>query len=256
MPINEVFPNPMVKQVIFQIIFPNLFYMENKIGDLQVKVMKEFPQSSLLLRRQFVFVDKGEEGKLENIPPELDKEAVKKIWQFKSNKDVTLNVLTNSLDISSPFHKTYNLGETDKFRDILKFVLDSFFEVAPIPIINRIGLRYIDECPIPVKNNKTFREYYDSVFPLDRFNLADANEMEFRTVVKRNEYFLHYKESLKRNGDGNKLILDFDGFAENIEPKDYLKTTDALHKIISEEYKRTIKEPVYKLMRQKRRVKK
>lgn len=75
-------------------------------------------------------------------------------------------------------------------------------------------------------------------------------------LSKKNEYFLCYKESLKRNADGHKLILDFDGFAENIEPKDYLKTTDALHKIISEEYERTIKEPVYKLMRQKRRVKK
>lgn len=256
MGINEIFPNPTVKQVIFQIVFPNLFYMENKIGELQVKVMKEFPQSSLLLRQQFVFVDKGAEGKLENVPPDIDKEAVKKIWQFKSNKDVILNLLSNSLDISSPYHKTYNLGEEDKFRDTIKFVLDSFLEVAPITIINRLGLRYIDECPIPTKDNKTFKEYYNSVFPLRRFNLADANVMEFKTVIKKNKYFLRYIESLKKEGDANKLILDFDGFAESVDPKDYLKITDDLHTIISNEYKKTIKEPVYEYMRQKRRTKK
>ena len=31
MAINEVFPNPTVKKVIFQIRFPNLFFIESKI---------------------------------------------------------------------------------------------------------------------------------------------------------------------------------------------------------------------------------
>lgn len=53
MVIGEVFPNPTVKQVVFQITFPHLFYMEQKIGELQVKIMRMFPKSSLLYRRQF-----------------------------------------------------------------------------------------------------------------------------------------------------------------------------------------------------------
>ena len=72
MSINEVFPNPTVKQVIFQIRFPNLFYMENKIGDLQLKIMKEFPQSALILRRQILLADIGSETKLENISKDLE----------------------------------------------------------------------------------------------------------------------------------------------------------------------------------------
>lgn len=38
MPINEVFVNPTVKQVIFQVKFPNLFFIESKIGDIQLKI--------------------------------------------------------------------------------------------------------------------------------------------------------------------------------------------------------------------------
>lgn len=252
MKINEVLPNPTVKQVIFQIRFPNLFYLENKIGDLQMRIMKEFPASNLIFRRQLVFADMGPKGKLEDIQSDLDKEYGKKIWQFKSEKNFTLNVISNSLDINSRHHKTYNLEDGDKFRDIIQFVLDNFFEVVSIPIINRIGLRYIDECPIPSKDNDTFKSYYNSVFPLDRFNLSDANEMFFRTVTRKEDYYLAYMESLQKTGDEYRLILDFDGFAENIASGDYLKVTDKLHEIILEEYERTIKEPVIEYMKQKK----
>lgn len=252
MNIKEVFPNPTVKQVIFQIRFPNLFYMENKIGELQLKIMKEFPQSALLFRRQIVFADIGSETKLENISNDSDKEAGKKIWQFKSDKDFKLNILSDSLDITSQYHKTYALEGGDKFRDIIKFVLDHFFEITSIPIINRVGLRYIDECPIPSKDNSVFRSYYNSSFPLERFNLADASEMDFKTVVRKGEYNLRYIESLQKIKDEYKLILDFDGFTENIASEDCLTVTDSLHKIISEEYESTIKKPVYEYMKQGR----
>lgn len=252
MSISEVFPNPTVKQIIFQIKFPNLFYMENKIGDLQLKIIKKFPQSALLFRRQLIIADLWPKGKIENIPGDLDKEGGKKIWQFKSNKNFELNVLSDSLDINSNYHKTYNLEGGEKFREIVKFVLDNFFEVTKIPIINRIGLRYIDECPIPSKDSTTFKSYYDSIFPLERFDLADANEMDFKTMIRKGKYYLRYAESLKKIGNKYKLILDFDGFAENINSKDYLMVTDKLHMIISEEYEKTIKEPVYQYMRQKK----
>lgn len=252
MTINEVFPNPTVKKVIFEIRFPVLFYIENKIGDLQMRVMEQFPESALALRRQLVFADVGENGKIESVPEDLEKEAVTKIWQFKSEKKYEFGVKINSLYITSEHHKTYQLDGADKFKDTIKFVVDNFLELTKIPIISRIGLRYIDECPIPAKENKKFKEYYDSAFPLDRFNLADAVEINFRTTVKRDKYNLRYIESLKEVDGEYKLVLDFDGFAEKIKPDDYLKVTDALHKIISDEYEKTIKEPVIKYMKQKK----
>jgi len=39
MAIAEIFPNPTVKSVFFEVRFPNLFYLEAKIGDLQLKVL-------------------------------------------------------------------------------------------------------------------------------------------------------------------------------------------------------------------------
>jgi len=250
MAIKEVFPNPTVKQVVFQIIFPNLFYMENIIGKFQVEIIDQFPDSVLLHRRQFAWADVGPDVKLTEIESKLEKEPTgQKIWQFKSPKDFQLNVMNNSLDITSSYHKTYNLEGGEKFRDTIELVLSKFFKVVSPPIMNRIGLRYVDECPIPSKDNPTFREYYNSVFPLDRFDLTDAQQMDFRTMVKKGNYYLHYVESLQKVKDEYKLILDFDGFATNVNPKDYLTVTDDLHQLISDEYEKTIKEPVKEYMR-------
>lgn len=250
MTIKEVFPNPTVKQVIFQICFPNLFFMENKIGEFQIKIMDEFPESALLFRKQLVFTDLGPKSKMEEMTAGLNEDTGNKIWQFKSPKKIELNVLSNSLDINSQFHKTYkNPGSPHKFRDIIEFVLEIFFKVTGIPLIHRIGLRYIDECPIPAKSSEAFLKFYNTSFPLKRFNLEDAEEMEFKTVIKKDSYSIRYGEVLKKVNNNYKLQLDFDGFAVNIKAFDYLAVTDALHDLIANEFERTIKEPVYDYMR-------
>lgn len=249
MVINEVFPNPTVKRVIFQMQFPNLFYIENKIGDLQIKIMKEFPQSALLHRRQIVFVETGQDSKCEEIKSNSE-EASKKIWQFTSKNNVVLNILSNSLDINSEHHKTYNLGPGDKFRNTIEFILNIFFEIYDIPVINRVGLRYIDECPLPDRTNAIINQYYHSKFPLNKFDISDAVEMDFKTLVKKENYYLRYIESLQKIGNENKLILDFDGYANEVTPANCLTVADELHTIISNEYERTIKEPVLEYMRQ------
>ena len=250
MAINEIFQNPTVKQVVFQITFPNLFYIENKIGEFQQKIMNEFPESVLLYRRQFAWADVGPEVKLTEIESKLEKEPTgQKIWQFKSPKNFQLDVLSSSLGIISNYHKTYRMENGDKFRDVIEFVVSNFLQVVPIPIISRIGLRYIDECPIFSKDNDTFKAYYNSVFPIDRFNLADAEEMDFKTVVKKEDYYLRYVESLRKVKDQYKLILDFDGFKVNVNPQDFLKVTDDLHTIIFNEYEKTITELVKEYMR-------
>jgi hypothetical protein len=44
------------------------------------------------------------------------------------------------------------------------------------------------------------------------------------------------------------LTLDFDGFAADVSYAQCLSVTDKLHDIIAEEYKKSIKKPVYDYM--------
>lgn len=249
MAISEVFQNPTVKHVIFQIRFPNLFYIENKIGEIQMRIMEEYPESKLLFRQQLVFADIGPDVKIDNAN-EAKEQHSKKIWQFKSPQKIELNIMSDSLDINSQFHKTYkNPGATHKFRDAIGFVLNHFLEITQIPLISRIGLRYIDECPIFKRDNESFKNYYNSTFPLDRFPIENSDEMLLKAVIRKGEYFIRYLEALRPPNENQAVILDFDAYKNNIKAKDFLTVTDTLHELISEEFERTVKQPLIDYMR-------
>lgn len=252
MPIDEVFTNPTVKQVIFQIRFPNLFYLESKIGDLQVEIMDLFPESSLAFQQPVVIANLGSNVKIEDINERLSSERTKKVWSFSSPKNYALNVLSDSLDITSQYHKTYdNVASDNKFRDVIELVLNKFFGVMKLPIITRVGLRYIDECPLPAKDTRTYLDYYNTAFNVEKYPLEEATEMDFKTVVSRGPYSIRYVESLQKKGENYFVVLDFDSFAQNVKPSDCLQVTDELHRITIDEYSRTIKAPVIEFMRRR-----
>lgn len=245
---REIYQNPTVKKVVFQIRFPSLFSIEKKIGDFQLEIMDQFPNSSLTLRRQILVADIGSNLKIEETDINSP-DIIEKIWHFKSPKGVDVNVTSNSLDITSKHHKTYDQGDTDKFRDVIELVVESFIKIIKIPIISRIGIRYIDECPVFSNDNDEFNEWYNTSFPLGRFDLQDIVNIDFNVIVVKDKHRLIYKESLKRTDNNISLILDFDGFGTQINVKDYLSVTDDLHKIIHDEYQKTIKEPLREYMR-------
>lgn len=245
MPINEIFKHPTVKTVIFQIKFPNLFYIEKVIGDYQVKILDRFPDSALVLKKGFqISFGFGVQPQAED-----EDDSSTKIWQFSYQDSVKLNVQTNSLDISSTSHKTYKLGDKDRFRDTIQFAVDHFLSTVPIPIITRIGLRYIDHCPITKKDNETYLKFYNTCFPLTRFSMESADELDFRARVTRGDYHLTYRETAQTKDNEFKLILDFDAFALKVKPEDYLSVTDKLHDLITDEFDVTAKEPLRQYMR-------
>jgi uncharacterized protein (TIGR04255 family) len=246
----EVFPNPLVKQVIFAIRFPNLFFLADRIGEFQIKVMKQFPKSSLLLRRPVVLTDEADTEKLEQMVTSLrEKEAGNRVWQFESERGVKLEVTSNLLALISTSHKSYRHGQEACFREVVDSVTGQFYALTQLPVVNRIGLRYIDECPLLKDTSEGFREHYSTVFPLDRFPLEECAVMEYRVDVRRNIHNLRYVESLQGEGKNRKLILDFDAWSENIEPSSTMEVTDQLHDIIWDEFNRTIKDPIREYMR-------
>jgi len=249
MTIDEVFPNPTVKVVIFQARFPNLFYLEEKMGEFQIAIMEKYPQSKLLMQKKLFLADIGPEANIEDAINTSDG-VIKKIWEFKSENLVKVQVTEDNIALTSEFHKTYrNESANFRFRDELEFVMGVFLDVFPLPRFTRVGLRYIDECPVPGRSNVDFEKHYNTAFPLNRFDLADACELQIRAVVQRGDHKLRYFEKYDVSEGEDLLIMDFDAFAENVPAGDYLKTTDKLHEIVSEEFKNSVKEPILEFMR-------
>ncbi|NQU88540.1 MAG: TIGR04255 family protein [Mariniphaga sp.] len=251
MTIKEVFPNPTVKKVIFQIKFPNLFYIEDKIGDFQIRIMDQFPKSSLVFEKQFLFA-LGINASLADAEQEKLKKGDRKIWQFKNDENVQVNLYADSLSITSESHKTYsNTASENRFRDIIEYVVGNLIDIVNIPVILRIGFRYLDEFPLMEKNNENYLNHFNSAFNLERFDISEAGIMEIKTNLSRGKYFFNYGEKVLKKDEQWTVFLDFDAFANNIKAEDFLTVTDELHDINVDEFKKVIKEPVYEYMRKK-----
>ena len=244
-----IFPNPTVKEVIFLIKFSHLFIIENKIGDFQSLIVERFPESSLSIRRNLLFVDTGPQFNLDEIPSE--EFAVRKVWQFKSKNEYVLNLTTDSLSITSVRHKSY-YDINEGFREIIKFALEKFLSIIPLKTISRMGLRYIDDSPLPDLDNDKFSEWYNTSFPLHRFKIPETVSMQFVATVKKDDNFLIYREEYLPQKNNLILRLDFDSYALNIKAEEYLEKLDQLYIIIHNEwYNNTIKEPVKAFMSKK-----
>lgn len=249
---GEIFPNPTVKQVIFAIQFPNLFFIESKIGDFQMKIINEFPESALVFQRQFVFAI-GEDDKIDDLRQKRPQEqGGNKVWQFNNpTLGYHLSVTTNSLSITSSFHKTYNNPKSDnRFRDFIELVLKQFFAITNLSTVTRVGLRYIDECPFKEKTTDAFTDHFNSCFSTTRFSIENLVQHQYMTLIKRGAYVMRYVEKYDSNNNPTLLVLDFDGSANNVPSTECLDTTDKLHILISGEWAATIKEPVYAYMRE------
>jgi len=255
MAIDEVFPNPTVKQVIFQIRYPNLFFLESKIGELQMRIMEIFPDSALIFKRQLFITEVGPEVTADQIQEKLPQEQGQKFWQFSSPKGYTLSVHTNSLDITSNFHKTYNNPTSaDRFRDVIETTISAFLSITNLPQIKRIGLRYIDECVFDEKTSKSFLDHFNSCLNTSRFPIENSIDNHYKATVKKGIYFMRFMETYESQLQTPVLKLDFDGFANDIRSDSYLSTTDDLHRLISDEYESSIKEPVISKMRMEEKI--
>jgi uncharacterized protein (TIGR04255 family) len=260
MAIKEVFLNPTVQQVIFAIQFPNFFSIESKIGEFQLKIMNKFPKSKLLFKQQFGIL---ETINTKSLPPEIIEKSENppsKIWQFSTESDdMVLNVTSSSLDISSKRHKTYNnegVSKDEKFREIISFVVGEFLDAIPFPSFTRMGLRYVDKCPLPdILSVKSFSSYYNSSIDFKNIKVTDIGSIETISseivFLKENGTKLKYREVLGilEGGTERGYYLDFDGMAFSVDKSQYLSVLDSIHLSISECFENAIKKPVYEIMK-------
>jgi uncharacterized protein (TIGR04255 family) len=247
MPPHEIYPNPVVKQVAFEVRFPNLFFIESRIGDFQVRVMKDFPQSELVLRRNFMFVT-GMPGNLEDAIKQQS-ENVDKVWQFKSTTGSKLEISIKNLVLTSEHHLSYHQGGDDSFRAIIDRVVRCFFEIVQIPVALRVGLRYINECPIFDRNTGRFNDCYSSILPVERFGLERTTAADCAVVTNTEQYHMRHLESLRLVPNADKLALDLDAWSENVPSEQVMAATDILHEAISAEFNNTVKQPIIEFMR-------
>jgi uncharacterized protein (TIGR04255 family) len=211
---KEVFPTPLVKQVSFEVRFPNLFFLESRIGEFQVQVMQDFPHSELVHRRNLmmIFAGNAENPQVQELAKQQSGDT-EKIWQFKAVSGTRLEISTRNLVLTSENHSSYEGGEKP-FRGVIDKAVSEFFKLIQLPTVLRVGLRYINECPIFDKTTIMFDACYNSILPVDRFGLERLSRADCIAVAKDDNVQIQHLEGLRLAPTGDVLVLDLDASTE------------------------------------------
>jgi len=188
---NEVFNNPTVVEVDYEVRFPPLFYINQKIGDFQLEILDEFPKSSQQVLSSVTFDAEGIAVKDETNKPVLN-------WVFEdSNGKTKIIVKLDRLIINSMQYKSYDSHPTDKFRDVISQVVGKFRKHVPIKRFNRIGLRYVDRCPLDDFTNNGFCRFYNPVIDINKFKVENLIESLVRIRTKKPPYYLLFQSGIE-----------------------------------------------------------
>ncbi len=131
---HGVFPTPLVKQVFFEVRFPNLFFLEGRIGEFQVRIMRDFPQSELVHRRNLmIFTGNPENPQVQELAKQQSADAIEKIWQFKAESGTKLEISIRNLVLVSEKHNSYREGGEKSFRSVIEKTISEFFRFVQLP---------------------------------------------------------------------------------------------------------------------------
>jgi len=242
---EEVFQNPSVVEVVFEVRFPHLFYINQKIGDFQLEIMDDFPKSSQILE-EAIFI-----GAAQTTLTDEEKPKPTQIWQFESeNGKNRIMVRPNRLNIISHEYKSYNSPTVEKrFRNLIKDITTTFIEKVPIKTFSRLGIRYIDHCPLEEQNNEYFRRFYKPIFEIEEYNIENIIENRIAIRIKKGDYYLLFQCGIRKVDEVYKYVLDYDGYAMDVAANNFINITDELKKIIKKEYYSNITEEFKNYMR-------
>jgi len=241
----EIFPKAPLKAVAYEVKFHSLFSIPEAMGKFQLEIMDDFPKASQLYTTPFVVMEEG----VPKFPPRSS-DKITITYQFVSETGkTTVAVKLDSLSITSEEYKSYDDPSSVKFKDVINKVVTKFVDVVQIPKFTRIGLRYIDHCPLAKKTNQYFKEYYEPPFDIQKYSVDDLIEGSIAIRSKKEKYNIFFQCQIAQDKGEYKYIMDFDAYAENVNSDDFLTVTDQLRDLDRNEFFSNITDNFIEYMR-------
>lgn len=127
--------------------------------------------------------------------------------------------------------------------------MPTFLEKVPIKNFSRVGIRYIDYCPLEERNNEYFETFYIPVININKYKIEDIVENHVLIRTKRGNYYLLFQCGIRQFEGKYQYYLDYDGYANDIGTDNFIVVTDDLQKMIKKEYYSNITEKFKQYMR-------
>lgn len=242
-PQKKIYKKNFITNVIFRIDFPKILNLteQNPPSKLQEIINEKFPRLEEIKGSQI------ETKIMKNST--FDIKGITKIsWSF-INREKTINISIDPEFLTIEYLKYENFTE---FFKTIKFIFDNFIDLYNIKLINRLGLRYINQIKLEVGNPLNWNNLIDaSLFSVSenfvkknyRNNISRSmhflgiNEEEYNLIFQFGMHNSEYPSPINRK----EFILDYDCMSkEEIDVIEVLNKVEKFNKIIYEWFESSI----------------
>jgi len=224
--LNEVFPANPIREVDFEIRFTPRLRVQAEMWRFQESLVAEYPEVGL------------ESALLPN------------------GSTLSVTVFQNQLKARvikvSPQNMALAFSTYNRFEDFKEEVLKrsaNFCATFGVASLTRIGLRYVNEIPLPTQQSNSMATYVRAIVDLDRFPLDSIQQFALQVSAKQDDHMILLRTAML-TGPIRTYILDIDAYTETEKPTADIGTLldrfhDTLQKVfldhVTEEYKKVMR---------------
>lgn len=242
-PQKNIYKKNFITNVIFRIDFPKILNLteQKPPSKLQEIISEKFPILDESIRSEI------KTKIMKNSTFDI-KGTSKKSWNF-SNREKTKKVSIDPEFLIIEYLKYENFTE---FFKTIKFIFENFINLYNIRLINRLGLRYINQIKLEMGNPLNWNNLIDaSLFSVSKnfvktnyrnnisrsMHFLGINEEEYNLIFQFGMHNSEYPSPMNRK----EFILDYDCMSkEEIDVIEVLNKVEKFNKIIYEWFESSI----------------
>ncbi len=105
----------------------------------------------------------------------------------------------------------------EEFKDEVLKRSARFCEIFNVPSLTRIGLRYVNEIPLPTQQPESMTGYVKPLLEFDRIPLESVQQFALQLAAKLEDHMILVRTAMLA-GPIRTYILDIDAYTETVKP--------------------------------------
>ena len=191
--LNEVFPANPIREVDFEIRFTPRLRIQAEMWRFQEDLIDEYPDVSL----ESAILPTG---------------ATLSVTVFQNQRKArVIKISPQNMAIA---FSSYNNFED--FKEEVQRRIRSFCAVFEISSLTRVGLRYVNEIPLPTQEPESLARFVKPLLEFERFPLSSVQQFATQVSATLNGHMVLIRTAMLA-GPLRTYVLDIDSYTETVE---------------------------------------
>lgn len=229
-----------LSDVIFRVDFPLILEISKEAPEkFQKEIIAEFPILEAV--KQYGFHIEANEDSPISTP--LDKT----VWRFKNKEgDLIIELDEKFLVVNAKKYVDYS-----SFKERVARILEAFYKTYPSTVVQRLGLRYVNQIEIPGEEN-----FFEWAGYINEDLIKNIDFVDDKATIKRTMQILEiavdretkinfragiFNSNYPENITNKEFVLDYDCYTRTpLEQAVILTKLDSYNKVITEYFEKSI----------------